>query len=122
MTKRPWSSVTTIFANLVGRSLVSAMIQTPASGPFSPVTCPPMSWAEISTLAARTAPPCSSANALTPVAINRFNFMVRFLDLGGTLAPTARLLWHTAGRGCYFDQSLLLVEGHALGRLLLLIW
>jgi hypothetical protein len=30
-------------------------------------------------LAAMTAPPCSSASALTPVAINRFNFMVRSL-------------------------------------------
>src|SRR6516162_9519660 len=43
MTKRPSSSVTTIFANLVGRSVVSAITQTPASGPFGPLTTPPRS-------------------------------------------------------------------------------
>src|SRR5215472_14772990 len=43
MTKRPWSSVTTILANLVGRSVVSAITQTPASGPFGPLTTPPRS-------------------------------------------------------------------------------
>src|SRR5262245_34773375 len=32
-------------ANLVGRSLVSAITHTPASGPFDPVTTPPMSVA-----------------------------------------------------------------------------
>src|SRR5690348_10917937 len=32
MRKRPWSSVTTIFAYLVGRSSVSAITQTPACG------------------------------------------------------------------------------------------
>src|ERR1700727_4054019 len=112
MTKRPLSSVTTIFAYLVGRSFVSAMIQTPASGPFSPTTCPPMSWAEILTLAARTAPPCSSANALTPVAINRFNFMSRSPMMRHSRnRPCLRRLWHTVGHGGYFDQSLLLVEG-----------
>src|ERR1700722_2185346 len=88
------------------------MIQTPASGPFSPVTCPPMPWAEISMLAARTAPPCSSANALTPVAINRFNFMSRSPMMRHSLnRPCLRRLWHTVGHGGYFDQSLLLVEG-----------
>src|SRR2546422_64919 len=40
MRYRPRSSVTTIFANLVGRSLVSAITQTPASGPFALVTTP----------------------------------------------------------------------------------
>src|SRR5215472_11113073 len=43
MTYRPRSSVTTIFANLVGRSVVSAITQTPASGPFGPLTTPPRS-------------------------------------------------------------------------------
>src|SRR5436189_4210561 len=45
MRKRPRSSVTTSLANFVGRSLVSAMTQTPASGPFAPVTTPAMSFA-----------------------------------------------------------------------------
>src|SRR6185369_3582700 len=43
MRKRPLSSVTTILANLVGRSVVSAITQTPASGPFGPLTTPPRS-------------------------------------------------------------------------------
>src|SRR5690349_2875261 len=37
-------------ANFVGRSVVSAMIQTPASGPFEPLTTPPISLARTSTL------------------------------------------------------------------------
>src|SRR6267154_1750538 len=43
MRKRPRSSVTTSLANFVGRSVVSAIPQTPASGPLGPVTTPPMS-------------------------------------------------------------------------------
>src|SRR5882672_3084351 len=43
MRKRPRSSVTTSLANFVGRSVVSAITQTPASGPLGPVTTPPMS-------------------------------------------------------------------------------
>src|SRR5262249_62204216 len=43
MRLRPCSWVTTIFANLVGRSLVSAITQTPACGPLGPVTRPPIS-------------------------------------------------------------------------------
>ena len=39
-------------ANLVGRSAVSAMTQTPASGPFGPVTTPPMSSASMATACA----------------------------------------------------------------------
>jgi hypothetical protein len=35
--------VTTIFATRVGRSVVSAITQTPASGPPGPVTTPAMS-------------------------------------------------------------------------------
>src|SRR5665213_2307739 len=49
MTKRPLSSVTTILAYLVGRSLVSAMTQMPASGPCAPVTVPPISSASMVT-------------------------------------------------------------------------
>ena len=45
MRKRPESSVTTMRTNFVGRSEVSAMTQTPASGPAGPVTAPPMSSA-----------------------------------------------------------------------------
>src|SRR5688500_8779687 len=43
MRYRPWSSVTTILANFVGRSEVSAITHTPASGPLAPVTPPDMS-------------------------------------------------------------------------------
>src|SRR5882672_10913267 len=43
--KRPRSSVATSLANFVGRSVVSAITQTPASGPLGPVTTPPMSFA-----------------------------------------------------------------------------
>src|SRR5215467_6915137 len=45
MTYRPRSSVTTTLLNRVGRSEVSAMTHTPASGPFAPETTPPMSFA-----------------------------------------------------------------------------
>ena len=48
----PASSVTTILANLVGRSVVSAMTQTPASGPCALATTPPMSAAPIDICAA----------------------------------------------------------------------
>src|ERR1700730_6564088 len=40
MRYRPLSSVTTILPNLVGRSVVSAITQTPASGPRELVTTP----------------------------------------------------------------------------------
>jgi hypothetical protein len=40
MRYRPRSSVTTIFTNGVGKSVVSAITQTPASGPEGPVTVP----------------------------------------------------------------------------------
>jgi hypothetical protein len=43
--------VTTIFANFVGRSVVSAITHTPASGPFELVTTPPMSSESIATVA-----------------------------------------------------------------------
>src|SRR5687768_4818178 len=38
--------------NFVGRSVVSAITQTPASGPLGPVTTPPMSSASMRTAAA----------------------------------------------------------------------
>src|SRR5262249_32631790 len=66
---RPRSSVTTILTNFVGRSLVSAITQTPASGPFALVTTPAISSgsiaieplgvcpASVARLAANSAPP-----------------------------------------------------------------
>src|SRR5437764_759535 len=47
MRYRPRSSVTTIFTNFVGRSAVSAITQTPASGPAVLVTTPARSSASI---------------------------------------------------------------------------
>jgi hypothetical protein len=44
--------VTTILANFVGKSVVSAITQTPASGPFDPLTVPPISLAETLTTGA----------------------------------------------------------------------
>src|SRR5262245_57679443 len=43
MGERPGSSVTTILEYFVGRSVVSAMTHTPASGPLGPVTVPAIS-------------------------------------------------------------------------------
>src|SRR6266568_562486 len=51
MRYRPRSSVTTILMNRVGRSVVSAITQTPASGPFALVTTPPISLLPMSTAA-----------------------------------------------------------------------
>src|SRR5262249_15619880 len=49
---RPGSSVTTILANVVGRSVVSATPQPPASGPLALVTTPPRSLSPIRTASA----------------------------------------------------------------------
>ena len=49
MRYRPRSSVTTVRENFVGRPVVSAITQTPASGPFGPVTTPPMSSPSMAT-------------------------------------------------------------------------
>src|SRR5215471_17272279 len=56
MRYRPRSSVITILAKRVGRSIVSAMTQTPASGPFALETMPPMSSGSIATAAAEVCP------------------------------------------------------------------
>src|SRR5713226_982630 len=56
MRYRPRSSVTTIFAKRVGWSIVSAMTQTPASGPFELETTPPISSGSIATAAAADCP------------------------------------------------------------------
>ncbi|TMQ26806.1 MAG: hypothetical protein E6K82_03295 [Candidatus Rokuibacteriota bacterium] len=56
--------MTTILANLVARSVVSAITHTPASGPFGPVTTPPMS-----SLSMGTAPPaacCAPSSSAEP--------------------------------------------------------
>src|SRR5919108_1378358 len=61
MTYRPWSSVTTILAYLVGSSVVSATTHTPASGPLGPRTTPPMSSLSMATCVA-----CWAASRLGP--------------------------------------------------------
>ena len=53
----PRSSVTTILAILVGRSVVSAITQMPASGPFALVTTPPRSLSPMLTVSC-WAPSC----------------------------------------------------------------
>src|SRR6516165_10057227 len=73
MTERPWSSVTTILANLVGRSVVSAITQTPASGPFGPLTTPPISLSPMVTPAGAVCGAASCAdervsNKAAPIA------------------------------------------------------
>src|SRR5579862_4315905 len=56
------------------------MIQTPASGPLSPITWPPMSCAEISTVAANAALPCSRASSPAPaVQCLSFMFLVPYI-------------------------------------------
>src|SRR5581483_2796658 len=52
-------------ANLVGRSVVSAITQTPASGPLAPLTTPPMSFSPTLSDAARC---CCWASAGAPNA------------------------------------------------------
>src|ERR1019366_2764557 len=99
MTKRPLSSVTTILAYLVGRSLVSAMTQTPASGPCAPVTVPPISSASMAIwLAAPNAgeilvSPCPATRAMPAMPAKRmrvFNRIAGFLQHGFFCALIAR--------------------------------
>src|SRR5207247_6791822 len=75
---------TTILTNLVGRSLVSAITHTPASGPFGPVTTPPMSSGSMRTASPLCCPAfivCDAvSNNAKPTAItlaytHRFVFM-----------------------------------------------
>src|SRR5215831_17125933 len=68
MRYRPRSSVTTIFANLVGRSVVSAITQTPASGPFGPLTTPPRSLSPTVTPAGAV---CCAASRAGKTVCNR---------------------------------------------------
>src|SRR6185312_15052050 len=73
MTERPLSSVTTILAYLVGRSPVSAITQTPASGPFDPVTTPPISVAPMLTAGccARAGSMANAATAADSIALRQ---------------------------------------------------
>src|ERR1041385_6098344 len=56
MRYRPRPSVTTILAKRVGRSVVSAMTQAPASGPFELETTPPISSGSRATAAVADCP------------------------------------------------------------------
>src|SRR6266571_5172437 len=64
MRYRPRSSVTTIFAKRVGWSIVSAMTQTPASGPFELETTPPISSESTGTAATPAAADCPALVAI----------------------------------------------------------
>src|SRR5687767_14742665 len=70
MRKRPRLSVTTILANGVGSSFVSAITQTPASGPCGLATTPPMSLepTPASTLSDPIFPAHAANNAAAPAA------------------------------------------------------
>src|SRR5690242_1752137 len=80
----------------VGRSVVSAITHTPASGPFAPVTTPPMSSLSIAT--AVCAPSCAGAavsSAATPIAATvRYSLA---LSLIGALLVH---FWHGARGRC----------------------
>src|SRR5690242_7204109 len=101
MRKRPWSSVTTIFAYLVGRSSVSAMTHTPAcgfAGPrlATPRTTPLMLLAEgwLWVLEGRDFPAFLAATAL-PAARTRMRrivvvFIVPRLSLKYSAEPGER--------------------------------
>src|SRR5215470_6610792 len=102
-------------ANLVGRSVVSAITQTPASGPFDPLTTPPMSSASIATCGAALL--CwAAAGAAVPVrysakaaaakalaATPDCNLLVVFIPSSLLVSPDV-----TTGRsaGGEFDNSL----------------
>jgi hypothetical protein len=69
--------VTTLFPYFVGRSVVSAMTQTPASGPLGPVTTPPMSSLSMATGAAAGACALDGDAAAMPTAATPENRMSR---------------------------------------------
>src|SRR6267378_7012141 len=78
MRKRPRASVTTTLANFVGRSVVSAITQTPASGPLGLLTTPPMSPA------AALPAPCVLRHAVrragrTAAAMPRYKVLLVFM-------------------------------------------
>src|SRR3954467_6631132 len=61
-------------ANLVGKSVVSAITQTPASGPLGPFTTPPMSWGPTF---------CANAVALTAAAASNAKSLFMVSSSGG---------------------------------------
>src|SRR5262249_37028372 len=99
MTKRPWSSVTTILAYLVGSSVVSAITQAPASGPFAPLTTPPMSSLSISTAACCAPAGAGRATAIVamPIAAAGENRTCRRLILSSLQCP---------GLSCPFSNAM----------------
>src|SRR5262249_24210487 len=93
-------------ANFVGRSIVSAITQTPASGPFTPVTTPPMSSPSMGTapradcwalsVTAEPAQTAAIAIATTPRYSAFFIFMAPLLSgkaAGQRPGDSARPLW-----------------------------
>src|SRR5262245_27153989 len=91
MTYRPWSSVTTDLAYLVGSTVVSAITHTPASGPFALRTTPPMSSLSMATSAAcwagsRLGAPVSST-AMARAAALKYSGLV----VGMVILPWGRV-------------------------------
>src|SRR5439155_25895189 len=100
ITYRPRSSVTTILANFVGRSVVSAITHTPASGPPALRTTPPRSVAPTriagSVLGCAPSPPCQPATspAVATIITTAHNALVVLIDLmvGTSRAPVSHRL------------------------------
>jgi hypothetical protein len=80
--------------NFVGRSAVSAMTQTPASGPFGPVTTPPMSSASMGTLGGGDwrAPVMETARMTRHPIANRPAFALRNVFMVGLLLACRMVL------------------------------
>src|SRR5687767_3209662 len=89
MRYRPWSSVTTILANFVGRSEVSAITHTPASGPLAPVTTPAMSSGSIAVPpgAGRALPTAQSSAEAATVVTAKSAFVVFICQLLDDVSP-----------------------------------
>jgi len=84
--------VTTILANFVGSSDVSAITHTPASGPFELVTTPPMSSGSIATVAALLCCALTQGNeaiSTLPTANQRtLGFIRKFMCSPNSINPT----------------------------------
>src|ERR1051325_9798085 len=90
--KRPSPSVTTILVYFVGRSFVSAITQTPASGPFGPATMPTMSSPSVTGDGAMPAcrvwqPDPASARAAARNAFLSFMVSARAVIVLGGVGP-----------------------------------
>src|ERR1700676_4995180 len=84
------SSVTTILTNLVGRSVVSAITQTPASGPLGLLTTPPRSALPMRTGSLLSWPartPASVVAKSTPSTITIPGYKVLLLIISDLLPP-----------------------------------